>query len=130
MPRIEWTRMRVPSGTSSVAASRTAVLKDFSRRLPEMPRSVAMCAAYYDRMSDELRFERDADGHRYRALIGSDEVAFAEVDAIGKTSLLIKHTEVLPAFEGRGIGGKLVRHMLVEARSQGRSVIPICPYAT
>ena len=78
---------------------------------------------------EELRFERVAGGHRYRALIGSDEVAFAEVDPIGKKSLLIKHTEVLPDFEGRGIGGKLVKHMLDEARSEGRSVIPICPYA-
>jgi len=76
-----------------------------------------------------LRFERETGGHRYRVLIGNDEVAFAEVDVIGEKSLLIKHTEVLSAFEGRGIGGKLVKNMLVAARTQGRSVIPICPYA-
>jgi predicted GNAT family acetyltransferase len=80
-------------------------------------------------MVSEIKFERDPGGHRYRALIGTDEVAFAEVDLIGNKSLLIKHTEVLQAFEGRGIGSKLVRHMLLEARGEGRTVIPICPYA-
>src|SRR2546423_14002127 len=77
---------------------------------------------------DALEFQRDEGGHRYRALLDGQEVAFAEVDAISTDRLLIKHTEVLPAFEGRGIGGALVLHMLEDARRQGRGVIPICPY--
>ena len=76
-----------------------------------------------------LAFERGADGKRYRALLDGQEVAFADVDPIGTDGLLIKHTEVLPSHEGRGIGGALVRHMLEDAKSQGRGVIPICPYA-
>ena len=94
-----------------------------------------MGLAYYEHMTSmatddaALRFEREPGDRRYRALIGSNEVAFSEVDVIGKKSVLIKHTEVLPEFEGRSIGGNLMRHILSEARSQGRSVIPICPYA-
>ena len=78
---------------------------------------------------DAPRFELDESGHRYRALLDDEEVAYAEVDAISTDRLLIKHTEVLPAFEGRGIGGALVLHMLEDARRQGRGVIPVCPYA-
>jgi len=97
---------------------------------------VTMRRAYYERMTsmgtddEALRFEREPGDRRYRAVIGSDEVAFSEVDVIGEKSLLIKHTEVLPEYEGRGIGGKLMTYILSEARSQGRSVIPICPYAS
>ncbi len=79
---------------------------------------------------DALVFERDATGHRYRALLEGEEVAYAQVDPIASHGLLIKHTEVLTAFEGRGIGAALVVHVLEDARRQGRGVIPICPYAT
>ena len=44
----------------------------------------------------------------------------------GRINLI--HTEVLPEFEGRGIGSALVRHALAEARADGRQVIPTCPY--
>ena len=77
-----------------------------------------------------LAFERAQDSRRYRALLDGQEVAFAECDPIGADGLLIKHTEVLPSHEGRGIGGALVKHILDDAKSQGRGVIPICPYAS
>ena len=80
-------------------------------------------------MPDELQFDLVNDGHRYRALLAGTEVGFAEVDPIATDGLLIKHTEVAPAYEGRGFGSRLVRHMLEDARRQGRGVIPICPYA-
>lgn len=38
------------------------------------------------------------------------------------------HTEVKPAFEGQGIGSRLVRHAMDDARARGRTVVPICPY--
>ena len=82
-----------------------------------------------DHDRDALVFERETTGHRYRAILGGEEVAYSEVDPIGSHGLLIKHTEVVAAFEGRGIGGALVVHMLEDARRQGRGVIPICPYA-
>lgn len=82
-----------------------------------------------DPTSDELTFDVVANGHRYRALIAGEEVGYSEVDAISTDGLLIKHTEVAPAFEGRGIGARLVRHVLEDARRLGRGAIPVCPYA-
>lgn len=81
-------------------------------------------------MSDELEFEVTDGGHRYRALLGGAEVSYSEVDPISTDGLLIKHTETSPEFEGRGFGGQLVRHILEDARRQGRGVIPVCPYAS
>jgi predicted GNAT family acetyltransferase len=42
--------------------------------------------------------------------------------------LALVHTEVVPAFEGRGIGSALVRFALDDARQRGLRVIAICPY--
>lgn len=38
------------------------------------------------------------------------------------------HTEVPPAFEGRGIGGALIRAGLAAARERGLKVQPDCPF--
>jgi predicted GNAT family acetyltransferase len=80
-------------------------------------------------MADLLEFELVREGHRYRGLLAGKEVAYSEVDPVSTDGLLIKHTEVSPEFEGRGFGGQLVRHILEDARRNGRGVIPACPYA-
>ena len=38
------------------------------------------------------------------------------------------HTEVDPAFEGRGIGGALARGALDATRAAGLGVVPLCPF--
>jgi predicted GNAT family acetyltransferase len=38
------------------------------------------------------------------------------------------HTEVDPAFEGRGVGSTLAQAVLDDARSSGRTVVPVCPF--
>ena len=43
-------------------------------------------------------------------------------------TLLITHTEVPPALEGRGIAAALVRATLDWARSEGLRVRPLCSY--
>jgi predicted GNAT family acetyltransferase len=78
-------------------------------------------------MSEELEF--DSTDRRYRAIRNGAEVAFSDVDPIGADAVLIKHTEVSPAMEGKGVGGALLRHILDSVRAQGKTVIPICPFA-
>ena len=79
-------------------------------------------------MSD-LSFRHDTERRRYVGMRGDVEVAFAEIDPIGANALLIKHTEVTPSEEGKGYGSSLVRSLLEHVRSDGKKVIPICPYA-
>jgi predicted GNAT family acetyltransferase len=78
-------------------------------------------------MTEELEF--DSTARRYRATRNGTEVAFTDVDPIAADAVLIKHTEVSPAMEGKGIGGALMRHILESVRAQGKTVIPICPFA-
>jgi predicted GNAT family acetyltransferase len=44
----------------------------------------------------------------------------------GRIALI--HTEVLPAYEGRGVGSALVRFALDDARRRGLRVIATCPH--
>ncbi|GAB3363119.1 GNAT family N-acetyltransferase [Micromonospora halotolerans] len=38
------------------------------------------------------------------------------------------HTEVVPEFEGHGVGSLLARAVMDDARANGRTVVPICPF--
>jgi predicted GNAT family acetyltransferase len=38
------------------------------------------------------------------------------------------HTEVEPAAEGKGVGGRLARALLDDARAAGERVVPLCPF--
>lgn len=38
------------------------------------------------------------------------------------------HTEVDPRAEGQGVGSRMARHVLDQARDAGVSVLPLCPF--
>jgi uncharacterized protein len=42
--------------------------------------------------------------------------------------LALIHTEVDERFEGRGLGGRLARFALDQARERGVAVLPFCPF--
>jgi uncharacterized protein len=42
--------------------------------------------------------------------------------------LALIHTEVDERFEGRGLGGRLARFALDQARAEGLAVLPFCPF--
>ncbi|HEV2711623.1 MAG TPA: GNAT family N-acetyltransferase [Gaiellaceae bacterium] len=42
--------------------------------------------------------------------------------------LIVLHTEVRDAFEGQGVGSRLVAGMLDDVRRRGLSVTPLCPF--
>ena len=77
----------------------------------------------------QLRLVNDESARRYRLMLNEDEVGHGEYDPIGPQSVLIKHTEILRPHEGKGFGSYLVGAMLDDIRRQGKTVIPICPYA-
>ena len=41
---------------------------------------------------------------------------------------MLVHTEVLPGFEGQGIGSRLVRAVFEDLRERGIPLIPKCPF--
>ena len=65
--------------------------------------------------------------HRYEARIDGALAGFAEYQLTDEL-IVFTHTEVDPAFEGRGVGGALARFALDDVRVQGtRKVMPLCP---
>ncbi len=65
------------------------------------------------------RYELALDGH----------MAYASYRRDGGV-LLVYHTEVPRAFEGRGIGSALVKGMLDLARAEGLKVKPLCSFVS
>ncbi|MFN3857817.1 MAG: GNAT family N-acetyltransferase [Caulobacter sp.] len=68
----------------------------------------------------------NADGGRFEVHLDG-EVAFAEYRLLA-SGILFPHTVVPPAFEGRGVGGALVRHAMAYARERDLKVIPVCTF--
>lgn len=66
--------------------------------------------------------------HRYEAHLDGELAGFAEYQ-LTDALIVFTHTEVLPRFEGQGVGGAIVRASLDEVRAEGtRKVMPLCPF--
>ena len=65
--------------------------------------------------------------HRYEITADGEVAGFAAY-ALRGTELTLSHTEVDPAYEGKGLGSVLVRHVLDDARERGLAVLPACPF--
>ena len=69
-------------------------------------------------MNDKThRFETTLDG----------ETAFTEY-VLHNGAIVLPHTLVPPAFEGKGVGSALAKAALGYARAHGLTVKPICPF--
>lgn len=64
--------------------------------------------------------------HRFEVHLDGD-VAFAEY-RLKPGQIILPHTVVPPAFEGKGVASALARHAFGEARARGLKVIPTCPF--
>lgn len=58
---------------------------------------------------------------------GGDLAGFVTYQLTGNI-IVYTHTEVLPEFEGQGVASQLARSVMDDARTQGRTVVPMCPY--
>ncbi|MBW3569746.1 MAG: N-acetyltransferase [Gemmatimonadetes bacterium] len=65
----------------------------------------------------QSRFELPVDG-------GTAVLQYMERNG----ALYLTHTEVPREMEGQGIGGRIVKHALEEAKSRGMKVAPWCPF--
>ncbi len=64
---------------------------------------------------------------RYEARLGGRVAGFSQY-RIRPGHLVFIHTKVDPAYEGRGIGSRLVRWELDDVRRRGLKVVPVCPF--
>lgn len=80
-------------------------------------------------MAPRLEFADNPRLDRFEARSDGRVAGYVRYRRQGERVDLI-HTEVLPQFEGRGIGGRLAAAVLDDARERGLSVIPTCPFIT
>lgn len=77
--------------------------------------------------ADALQVIDQPSRQRYEARLGDQVVGFAEYRAI-RGRLILFHTEVDPAYEGRGVGGRLASGTLDDIRARGLKVTVKCPF--
>ena len=75
-------------------------------------------------MDGEVRNNQAA--HRYELEV-EGQLALAAY-RLRPGRITFTHTEVPDALEGRGIGSRLVKAALDDARAQGLKVVPACPF--
>lgn len=64
---------------------------------------------------------------RYEIIVEGELAGFSEYNVLAN-GMLFTHTEVLPAFEGRGLSSALIRGALQDVRSLHTHVIPVCQF--
>jgi uncharacterized protein len=67
--------------------------------------------------AEQSRFELPVDG-------GTAVLQYMERNG----ALYLTHTEVPPELAGQGIGGRIVKHALDQAKGRGMKVAPWCPF--
>jgi predicted GNAT family acetyltransferase len=70
----------------------------------------------------------DPAQHRYEVLEDGVVAGFAEYMEVRGDRIVFTHTEVDPAFGGRGLGSVLVAGALEDARDRALAIVPICPF--
>lgn len=67
------------------------------------------------------------EAHRYEISVDGVVAGFAEYRR-QRDVIALPHTEIDSAYSGKGLASKLIRYALDDARSQGLSVRPFCPF--
>jgi predicted GNAT family acetyltransferase len=75
----------------------------------------------------ELTIVDALDAKRYEARLGGQLAGWVDYRAI-RDRIVATHTEVPAEFEGRGIGSRLIRHVIADARTRGLGITPVCPF--
>lgn len=81
-------------------------------------------------MSDRPVFEitDNTAAQRFEARLDGNLAGVADYQ-VTKDLLVFTHTEVLPAFEGQGVGSALAKFALDQLREQGtHQALPLCPF--
>ncbi|WP_323095368.1 GNAT family N-acetyltransferase [Intrasporangium sp. YIM S08009] len=74
-----------------------------------------------------IELSRSDEQSRYEAHVDDRLAGFAEF-IVAKQLIVFTHTEVDPAFEGKGVGSALARYALDDLRGKAVSVLPLCPF--
>ena len=75
----------------------------------------------------DVKVVEAADSLRYEGFVGDTLAGYVEYEDVDGERAL-RHTEVLDAFEGKGVGSGLARGVLEDLRVRDMKVRPFCPF--
>ncbi len=78
-------------------------------------------------MTDAPQVTDDPAGSRFVYAVDGQEAEL--LYRLRGRRLVLVHTEVPPALEGRGVGGRLVTAAVRRAATEGLAIVPSCPFA-
>ena len=78
-------------------------------------------------MDIEIRREDRGDRGRYHLVVDGSEAGELDYRVIEGRRAFV-HTGVRDAYEGQGLAAQLAERVLRDARADGVSIIPLCPY--
>jgi len=78
-----------------------------------------------------MKIERINNGNKgfFRAMDNEIQAGLMTYSWAGTEKFIIDHTEVDPAFGGKGVGKKMVMEAVDFARNNNLKIIPLCPFA-
>lgn len=78
--------------------------------------------------NDDVSLTKNEPENRFELWLGDTRAGLIDYRVAGDGTRNMFHTEIDPAFGGRGLGGKLVAFAIDDAREQGYKVKPTCPF--
>lgn len=78
-------------------------------------------------MTDDTTVIRNDEASRFEIRVGDTLAGFAKFDRRPGEIRFI-HTEVDPAFQGKGLASILAADALADAAASGDTIVPYCPY--
>jgi len=79
-------------------------------------------------MENEVRDNRRED--RFELDLKGGRTAYVEYEEAGEGVLALTHTEVPAEFEGKGVGGALIRGALEIVRGENLKIVPACRFVS
>jgi len=79
-------------------------------------------------MTDDVRIARNDEKNRYEILVDGEIAGFTEFERDAEGRFVFPHTEIDPAYGGRGLGTKLVAAAMEGEAARGETVVPECPF--
>jgi uncharacterized protein len=70
---------------------------------------------------------RDEAESRYEIRLDGVLAGFTEFEDLGEGLFAFPHTEVDPAFRGRGVASELISQALTDVAARGETIVPLCP---
>ena len=91
-------------------------------------RNVRQTFRPYSWLVSDYEVRDNADNHRFELLVDGEAAGLAMYRHRGDDIVVVTHSEIKPAFRGRGLGNELAQRTLELIRSRGQKVVPICPF--